>query len=65
MFFENVDFAALELPPPALRLREEVRAFLKQALASGAYTPHLGHTEFNLEMKNMFYGTEKQCNSVR
>jgi acyl-CoA dehydrogenase len=49
VFFENVDFAALELPPPALRLREEVRAFLKQALASGAYTPHLGHTEFNLD----------------
>ncbi len=49
MFFENVDFSTLELPPAALRLREEVRAFLKAEVAAGAFTPHLGHTEFNAE----------------
>jgi len=49
MFFENVDFSTLELPPAALRLREEVRAFLKAEIAAGAFTPHLGHTEFNAE----------------
>ena len=49
MFFESVDFAALELPAAAVHLREEVRAFLKQELAAGTYTPHLGHTEFSLE----------------
>ena len=47
MFFENVDFSALELPPAAQSLREEVRAFLKAELAARAYTPHLGHTEFD------------------
>lgn len=49
MFFENVDFSTLELPPAALRLREEVRAFLKAEVAAGAFTPHLGHTEFNAQ----------------
>lgn len=47
MFFESVDFSALELPPAAQALREEVRAFLQAELAAGAYTPHLGHTEFD------------------
>jgi alkylation response protein AidB-like acyl-CoA dehydrogenase len=47
MFFESVDFSALELPPAAQRLREEVRAFLQAELAARAYTPHLGHTEFD------------------
>lgn len=47
MFFENVDFSSLELPPAALKLREEVRAFLQAEAAAGAYTPHLGHAEFN------------------
>ena len=49
MFFESVDFAALELPAAAMRLRDEVRAFLNKELAAGTYTPHLGHTEFSLE----------------
>jgi len=47
VFFESVDFSALELPPAAQALREEVRAFLRAELAAGAYTPHLGHTEFD------------------
>lgn len=47
MFFDSVDFAALELPPAARSLREELRAFLQQELAARAYTPHLGHTEFD------------------
>lgn len=47
MLFETVDFSALELPASALALREEVRAFLKSELAAGAYTPHLGHSEFD------------------
>ena len=28
MFFDNIDFSSLELPPAALKLRDEVRAFL-------------------------------------
>jgi acyl-CoA dehydrogenase len=47
MFFESVDFSALELPPAAQALRDEVRAFLQAELAAGAFTPHLGHTEFD------------------
>jgi acyl-CoA dehydrogenase len=47
LFFENVDFSELELPPPAQALREEVRAFLQAEQAAGSFTPHLGHTEFN------------------
>lgn len=47
MFFENVDFSALELPLPAQRLREDVRAFLRDEIAAGAFTPHLGHAEFD------------------
>lgn len=49
MFFENVDFSALELPPAALKLREEVRAFLAAEIAAGSFTPHLGHSEFDAE----------------
>ena len=49
MFFENVDFAALELPAPALKVREEVRAFLRAEVAAGSFTPHLGHSEFDAE----------------
>ncbi len=48
MLFDNVDFSALDLPPAALKLREEVREFLKAELAAGAFTPHLGHTEFDV-----------------
>ncbi len=48
MFFENIDFSSLELPPPALKLREEVRAFLRAEIAAGSYVPHLGHAEFDL-----------------
>ena len=47
MLFENVDFSALELPPAALKLREEVREFLEAERAAGSYTPHLGHSEFD------------------
>ena len=49
MFFERVDFSALELPPAAQSLREEVRSFLQNELATRTYTPHLGHTEFDAE----------------
>ena len=49
MFFENVDFSALELPAPALKLREEVRAFLRAEVAAGSFTPHLGHSEFDAQ----------------
>ena len=48
MFFENIDFSSLELPPAALTLREEVRAFLRAEIAAGSYVPHLGHAEFDL-----------------
>jgi acyl-CoA dehydrogenase len=47
VFFESVDFSALELPPAAQSLREEVRAFLKTEVAARAFTPRLGHTEFD------------------
>ncbi len=47
MFFENIDFSALELPQAARKLRDDVRAFLQQELAAGSYTPHLGHAEFD------------------
>jgi alkylation response protein AidB-like acyl-CoA dehydrogenase len=47
LLFETVDFSALELPPTALALREEVRAFLRSELAAGNSTPHLGHSEFD------------------
>jgi len=49
LFFENVDFSALELPPPALKLREEVRAFLRAEVAAGSFAPRLGHAEFDAE----------------
>ena len=49
MFFENVDFSTLELPPAALGLRAEVRAVLRAEVAAGAFTPHLGHAEFNAQ----------------
>ncbi len=48
MFFENIDFSSLEVPPAALKLREEVRAFLRAEIAAGSYVPHLGHAEFDL-----------------
>jgi alkylation response protein AidB-like acyl-CoA dehydrogenase len=47
LFFESVDFSALDLPPAALALREEVRAFLKAEAAAGTYVPRLGHAEFD------------------
>lgn len=48
MFFDNIDFSALELPPAALKLREEIRAFLRQEIAAGTFVPHLGHADYNL-----------------
>jgi alkylation response protein AidB-like acyl-CoA dehydrogenase len=56
LFFEDVDFSALELPAPALRLRDDVRAFLRQQLAAGSFTPHLGHTEFDAEFTRKIAG---------
>jgi len=47
--FDHVDFSSLELPAPAQKLREEVRAFLKEEVDAGRIRPHLGHTEFNAE----------------
>ena len=47
--FKQVDFSALELPAPARALQQEVREFLRAEIAAQAYTPHLGHTEFNIE----------------
>ena len=47
MFFDNIDFSTLELPPAALKLRDEVRTFLRAELAAGSYTPHLGHAEYD------------------
>lgn len=47
MFFDAIDFSTLELPPSALKLRDEVRAFLKAEVEAGTFTPHLGHTEFD------------------
>jgi alkylation response protein AidB-like acyl-CoA dehydrogenase len=44
-----VDFSALELPPAAVGLREEVRAFLKAEVAAGTFIPHLGHTAFDAD----------------
>ncbi|HTD91271.1 MAG TPA: acyl-CoA dehydrogenase family protein [Burkholderiales bacterium] len=49
MFFENIDFSSLELPPAAVKLRDEVREFLKQEIAAGTLKPQLGHAEFDLE----------------
>jgi alkylation response protein AidB-like acyl-CoA dehydrogenase len=49
VFFENVDFSTLDLPPAALKLREEVRAFLQAEVAARSFTPHLGHSEFDAE----------------
>ncbi|MGW8184087.1 MAG: acyl-CoA dehydrogenase family protein [Burkholderiales bacterium] len=49
MFFESVDFSALELPAAARSLREEVRTFLQAEVAAGSFTPHLGHAEFDAE----------------
>ena len=48
MFFENIDFSSLELPPAALKLRDEVREFLRHEIAAGSFVPHLGHAEFDL-----------------
>jgi len=45
--FRDVDFSDLSLPPPALALREEVRAFLRSEREAGSFTPRLGHSEFD------------------
>ncbi len=47
--FQQVDFSALELPVQARKLQQEVREFLRAEIAAGAFTPHLGHTEFDAE----------------
>jgi acyl-CoA dehydrogenase len=47
--FDQVDFSSLELPVSARKLQQEVREFLQAEIAAGAFTRHLGHTEFNAE----------------
>lgn len=47
--FQQVDFSALELPPPARELQQEVREFLRAELAAHSFTPHLVHSEFDAE----------------
>lgn len=49
MFFESVDFSALEPPAAAQALREEVRAFLQAEAAAGTFAPQVGHAEFSAE----------------
>lgn len=48
MFFDNIDFSSLELPPAALEVREKVRAFLRDEIAAGSYAPKLGHAEYDI-----------------
>ena len=45
--FQQVDFSALELPAAARELQQEVLEFLRAEIAAQAFTPHLGHTEFD------------------
>jgi acyl-CoA dehydrogenase len=47
--FQQVDFSALELPPAARKLQQDVREFLREELAAHTYTPHLVHSEFDVE----------------
>jgi alkylation response protein AidB-like acyl-CoA dehydrogenase len=47
--FDQVDFSALELPPAARKLQQEVREFLRTELAALDFKPRLGHTEFHPE----------------
>ena len=47
--FDQVDFSALELPPAARKLQQEVREFLRAEFAALNLRPRLGHTEFNPE----------------
>lgn len=45
--FQQVDFSALELPPAARQLQQEVREFLRAEIAAQSYTQHLVHSEFD------------------
>jgi len=45
--FQQVDFSSLELPTSAVKLRSEVRDFLRGELEAKSFTPHLGHTVFD------------------
>ena len=45
--FQQVDFSALQLPPSARKLQQEVREFLRAEIATQAFRPRLGHTEFD------------------
>ena len=45
--FQQVDFSALELPPAARKLQQEVREFLRAEVAAQTFTPHLVHSEFD------------------
>ena len=47
--FDQVDFAALELPASARQLQREVREFVRTELAALDFKPRLGHTEFHPE----------------
>ena len=37
---QAIQFDPIRLPPEADRLREEVRAFLRDEIAAGAFDPH-------------------------
>jgi alkylation response protein AidB-like acyl-CoA dehydrogenase len=47
MLFGDIDFSALTLPESAQRLRAQVRAFLREELASKRFVAHLGHAQFD------------------
>lgn len=54
--FEQVDFSALDLPASARELQRDVRGFLAQELAARAFTPRLGHTEFDADFTRKVAG---------
>src|SRR6202790_1886645 len=37
-------FAPVDLPPEAKELRQEVRAFLREEIAAGSFSPHSGRS---------------------
>ena len=47
--FDQVDFSTLELPAPARKTQQEVRAFVRAELTALKIRPRLGHSEFHPE----------------
>jgi acyl-CoA dehydrogenase len=43
----NFHFDPVDLPPECKELRQEVRAFLRQEIAAGSFSPHSGKGSFN------------------